>query len=138
MTDVATLTSRRETKDEGLETDLTCLQPHTAGPALNLEAIRADFPILHQQVRGKPLVYLDNAATTQKPQVVIDTLNEYYGRQNANIHRGVHFLSEVATREFEEARVKAKRFLNARDAHEVIFVRGCTEAINLVASTYGR
>jgi cysteine desulfurase/selenocysteine lyase len=106
--------------------------------SFDVESVRADFPILQQQVRGKPLVYLDNAATSQKPQAVIDVLNHYYTAENANIHRGVHFLSEVASRQFEEARVKAKRFLNAADAHEIIFVRGCTEAINLVAGTYGR
>ena len=104
----------------------------------NVEAVRADFPILHQQVRGKRLVYLDNAATSQKPRSVIDTLNRYYESGNSNIHRGVHYLSEVATRSYEEARVKVKNFLNAADAHEIIFVRGTTEAINLVASSYGR
>ncbi|MDQ3813641.1 MAG: cysteine desulfurase [Armatimonadota bacterium] len=104
----------------------------------DVEAVRADFPILHQLVRGKPLVYLDNAATSQKPQAVIDALNRYYESGNANIHRGVHYLSEVATRSYEEARVKIKNFLNANDAHEIIFVRGTTEAINLVVSSYGR
>ena len=111
----------------------------TGPPAsFDINRIRDDFPILKQQVHGKPLVYLDNAATSQKPQVVIDTLNRYYSAENANIHRGVHYLSELATREYEEARVKAKRFLNAADAHEIIFVRGATEGINLVAYSYGR
>jgi cysteine desulfurase/selenocysteine lyase len=100
--------------------------------------IREDFPILRREVNGKPLVYLDNAATSQKPQVVIETINHYYAADNANIHRGVHFLSQLATREYEEARVKIKRFINAGDAHEVIYTRGATEGINLVAQSYGR
>lgn len=101
-------------------------------------AIRKDFPILKQQVHGKPLVYLDNAATTQKPQAVIDTLVHYYRSDNSNIHRGVHALSERATEAYERARTTVASFLNARDASEIIFVRGTTEAINLVAQTYGR
>ena len=105
---------------------------------LDTSAIRAQFPILQTDVRGKHLTYLDNAATTQKPQVVIDRIAQFYQSENANSHRAVHFLSEVATRRFEEARVKIARFLGARDAHEVIFVRGCTEGINLVAATWGR
>ena len=100
--------------------------------------IREDFPILRREVNGKPLVYLDNAATSQKPQVVIETIDHYYAADNANIHRGVHFLSQLATREYEEARVKIKRFINAGDAHEVIYTRGATEGINLVAQSYGR
>jgi cysteine desulfurase / selenocysteine lyase len=100
--------------------------------------IREDFPILKQQVHGKPLVYLDNAATSQKPQVVIDTLNRYYSEENANIHRGVHYLSEKATQEYEDARVKVQRFINAASEREIIFVRSVTEAINLVAHCYGR
>ncbi|HZO88656.1 MAG TPA: cysteine desulfurase [Chthonomonadaceae bacterium] len=100
--------------------------------------VREDFPILKQQIHGKPLVYLDNAATTQKPQAVLDTLARYYAQDNANIHRAVHQLSERATREYEEARVKVKRFLNAADAHEIIFTRNATEGINLVAQSYGR
>src|SRR5262249_739286 len=91
-----------------------------------------------QQVHGKPLVYFDNAATTQKPQAVIDTLARYYTLDNANVHRGVHSLSQRATQMYEEARVTVQRFLNARESGEVIFVRGTTEAINLVAQTYGR
>ena len=105
---------------------------------LNLAAIRAQFPILQTDVRGKSLTYLDNAATTQKPRRVIDRIARFYESENANSHRAVHFLSEVATRRFEEARVKIARFLGARDAHECIFVRGCTEGINLVAATWGR
>jgi cysteine desulfurase / selenocysteine lyase len=104
----------------------------------DVERIREDFPILHTTVRGKPLIYLDNAATTQKPLHVIDADQRYYHSQNANIHRGVHYLSEVATFEYEKARGKVKNFLNAADNHEIIFVRGATEAINLVAHGYGR
>ena len=107
-------------------------------PAYDVERIRADFPALHQLVHGKPLVYLDNAATTQKPQAVIDRLTRYYSKENANIHRGVHYLSEAATAEYEQARGKARRLLNAREPDEIIFVRGATEAINLVANSYGR
>jgi cysteine desulfurase/selenocysteine lyase len=100
--------------------------------------VREDFPILKQTIHGKPLVYLDNAATTQKPRAVLDALARYYAEDNANIHRGVHLLSERATRHYEEARVKVKRFLHAADAHEIIFVRNATEGVNLVAQTYGR
>jgi cysteine desulfurase/selenocysteine lyase len=105
---------------------------------LDVARIREDFPILKQQVHGKPLVYFDNAATSQKPQVVIDTLNRYYAEENANIHRGIHFLSELATAEYEESRGKVKRFLNASESREIVFVRGTTEGINLVAQSYGR
>ncbi|MEK7378224.1 MAG: cysteine desulfurase [Candidatus Binatota bacterium] len=105
---------------------------------LDVARIREDFPILKQQVHGKPLVYFDNAATSQKPQVVIDTLNRYYAEENANIHRGIHFLSELATAEYEETRNKVKRFLNASESREIVFVRGTTEGINLVAQSYGR
>lgn len=100
--------------------------------------VREDFPILAQKVHGKPLVYLDNAATSQKPQSVIDALVKYYTSQNSNIHRGVHALSELATYEYEKARGKVKLFLNAADSREIIFVRSTTEAINLVAQSYGR
>jgi cysteine desulfurase/selenocysteine lyase len=100
--------------------------------------IRADFPILKQKVHGKPLVYFDNGATSQKPQSVIDTLNRYYSAENSNIHRGVHDLSERATAAFESARAKLRSFINARSDNEIIFVRGATEAINLVAQSYGR
>lgn len=100
--------------------------------------VRQDFPILKEKVRGKPLVYLDNAATSQKPQVVIDTITRYYLAENSNIHRGIHFLSERATRAYEDARLKVKGFLNASSTQEVIFVRGTTEGINLVAQSYGR
>ena len=100
--------------------------------------IREDFPALSQTVYGKPLVYLDNAATTQKPRAVIEAMNRFYLTGCANIHRGVHLLSERATAAYEQARVTVQRFLNAAQAREIIFVRGATEAINLVARTYGR
>ena len=104
----------------------------------DLEIIRNDFPILKTIVHGKPLVYLDNAATTQKPQYVIDKTNNYYKKYNANIHRGVHALSQEATKEFESARIIVKNFINALGKNEIIFTRGTTESINLVASSYGR
>jgi cysteine desulfurase/selenocysteine lyase len=107
-------------------------------PAFDVEQVREDFPILKEQVHGKPLVYLDNAATTQKPRAVIEAEEHFYLAQCSNVHRGVHYLSEEATRAYEDVRVKVQRFLNAREAREIIFVRGTTEAINLVASTYGR
>ena len=100
--------------------------------------IRQDFPILHQEVNGKPLVYLDNAATTQKPQSVIDAISNYYLHNNANVHRGVHTLSQRATDDYEAGREAVRRFINAPDANEVIYVRGTTEGLNLVASSYGR
>jgi cysteine desulfurase/selenocysteine lyase len=106
--------------------------------SFDVEQVRRDFPALDQQVHGKPLVYLDNAATSQKPRQVIDTLVRYYSADNSNIHRAVHQLSERATRQYEESRVKAQRWINAADAREIIFVRGTTEAINLVAQTFGR
>ena len=101
-------------------------------------SIRADFPILQRRVHGKPLVYLDNAATTQKPRAVIDRLSRYYREENANIHRGVHALSVDATEAYDEARDRVRWFINAAEAREIVFVRGATEAINLVASTFGR
>jgi cysteine desulfurase/selenocysteine lyase len=107
-------------------------------PTLDVAALRADFPILRQRIHGKPLVYLDNAATTQKPQAVLDRLVRYYTEENANVHRGVHLLSERATNAFEEARASLRRFLNAGDSREIVFVRGTTEGINLVAQSYGR
>jgi len=100
--------------------------------------IREDFPILRRQVHGRPLVYLDNAATSQKPQAVIDRLNRYYSEDNANIHRGVHYLSEKATQAYEEARTKVQHFLNAPSDREIIFTRSVSEAINLVVHSYGR
>ncbi len=111
----------------------------TAKPlSFDVQRIREDFPILHQQVRGKPLSYLDNAATAQKPKAVIEAMDRYYRETNANIHRGVHRLSELSTRDYENARIKIQRWLNAADPSEIIFVRGATEAINLVASSWGR
>jgi len=107
-------------------------------PAFNVVRIREDFPILKEQIHGKPLVYLDNAATTQKPRAVMEAEQRFYLTQCSNIHRGVHYLSEQATRAYEDVRVKVQRFLNAGEAREIIFVRGTTEAINLVANTYGR
>ena len=111
---------------------------HGRPAALDVTRLRRDFPALHQEVYGKPLVYLDNAATTQKPQAVIDALSRYYARDNSNVHRGVHALSQRATEEYEGARDKVRRFLNARETREIVFVRGTTEAINLVASSFGR
>jgi cysteine desulfurase / selenocysteine lyase len=106
--------------------------------AFDVDAVRRDFPILQRQVHGKPLVYLDNAATAQKPRAVIDAISNYYLSDNANIHRGVHDLSERATSAYERARGLVRRFLNAREAREIVFVRGTTEAINLVAQAYAR
>jgi cysteine desulfurase/selenocysteine lyase len=105
---------------------------------LDARAIRRDFPILRQRIHGKPLVYLDNAATTQKPQAVLDSLVHYYAEDNSNVHRGVHSLSGRATDSYEAARETARRFLNAADAKEIVFVRGTTEGINLVAQSFGR
>jgi len=102
------------------------------------QTTREAFPVLSQRIHGKRLVYLDNAATTQKPQCVIDAMNQFYQADNSNIHRGVHELSERSTRHYEEARVKAQRFINAADWREIVFVRGVTEGINLVAYTFGR
>lgn len=107
-------------------------------PALDVAAVRRDFPILQTTVHGKPLVYLDNAATSQKPQAVIDAVSRYYAETNANVHRGLHHLSEEATRAYDAARQKVMEFLNARLKCEIVFTRGATESINLVAQTYGR
>ncbi|HVK40278.1 MAG TPA: cysteine desulfurase [Candidatus Kapabacteria bacterium] len=106
--------------------------------ALDIEAIRAEFPVLDQQVRGRQLVYLDNAATTQKPRQVVEEIARYYYEDNANVHRGVHTLSQRATKSFDAVRRKVREFVNAADEREIIFVRGATEAINLVAQSYGR
>jgi cysteine desulfurase/selenocysteine lyase len=104
---------------------------------VDIHNIRAQFPILEQQVHGKPLIYLDNAATTQKPRCVIDSISECYTTINANVHRGIHHLSQKATEQFEEARNIVRRFINAAHGHEVIFTRGTTESINLVATSFG-
>jgi cysteine desulfurase/selenocysteine lyase len=113
---------------------------HSESPTetFDVQKFRKDFPILKQQVHGKPLVYLDNAATTQKPLSVIETENRYYREYNANIHRGVHLLSQQATKAYEDARVKIQKFLNASSSSEIIYTRGATEGINLVAQTWGR
>ncbi|HZS07735.1 MAG TPA: cysteine desulfurase [Blastocatellia bacterium] len=107
-------------------------------PAFDVNRIREDFPILKREVHGRPLVYLDNAATSQKPQVVIDAINHYYCADNSNVHRGVHYLSQLATQEYEGARNKIRKFINAADTHEIIYTSGTTGGINLVAASYGR
>lgn len=118
------------------------IKSDVALPSINtvydVNRIREDFPILKQVVHGKPLVYLDNAATTQKPLQVLKELEKYYNTMNANIHRGVHTLSQEATEAYESARIKIKKFINALGKNEIIFTRGTTESINLVAQTYGR
>ena len=115
---------------------------HTPSPSLtatlDIEKIRSEFPILNRLVYDQPLVYLDNAASSQKPQSVIDRLDAYYAQENSNVHRGVHKLSQDATDQYEGAREKVRSFINAAHVHEVIYTRGTTEAINLVASSYGR
>jgi len=119
--------------------DLLAASPARRAPAaFDVEKVRADFPVLRQTVFGKPLVYLDNAATAQKPQAVLDALTRFYAVDNANIHRGLHQLSERSTAAYEEGRAKVRRFLNAAEDREIVFVRGTTEAINLVASSYAR
>jgi cysteine desulfurase/selenocysteine lyase len=104
---------------------------------LDIQRIRDDFPILKQMIHGKPLVYLDNAASSQRPQSVLDSMDHFYSTANSNVHRGVHWLSQEATREFEEVRGKVAAFIGAAESREIIFVRGTTEAINLVAHSYG-
>jgi len=119
--------------------DVLSPEPRLARPTpFDVQRIREDFPILRQKVHGKPLVYLDNANTTQKPQAVLDALNHYYTTDNSNIHRSTHLLSERATEGYETARVKVQHFLNAASSAEIIFTRNATEGINLVASSYGR
>lgn len=110
----------------------------TAQKAFDIDRIRKDFPLLEQEMNGKPLIFLDSAASSQKPARVIDRLNDYYRTGHANVHRGVYQLSQQATTAFEEARELVRQFINAASVKEVIFVRGCTEGINLVASSYGR
>ncbi len=107
-------------------------------PALNIEHLRKDFPILDQTIYGSPLVYLDNAATTQKPEAVLKAMDDYYHTINSNVHRGVHYLSQRATEAYEGSRQKIADFINARHNHEIIFTRGTTEAINLVAASFGK
>ena len=115
------------------------MTPDATRPIDDAEAnrLRSQFPALNQEVRGKPLVYLDNAATSQKPQSVIDAISDYYSRYNANVHRGLHALSEMATAEYEGARAKVRKFINAANDQEIIFVRGTTDGINLIAGSYG-
>src|SRR3954471_15897009 len=105
---------------------------------LHIDTIREQFPVLHQKVNGKPLIYFDNAATTQKPLAVIRALTDYYEKDNANIHRGIHTLAERATAAFEGTRKTVQRFIHAKEAEECIFTKGTTEGINLVAGTFGR
>ena len=112
-------------------------EPDTLAP-LDVERIRQDFPILSRRIRGRPLVYLDNGASAQQPRAVIDAVREYCERHHANVHRGVHTLSQEATDLFEGAREKVRRFVNAASTKEIVFVRGTTEAINLVAQSWGR
>jgi cysteine desulfurase/selenocysteine lyase len=118
--------------------DSPVLQNRAPADVYDVARVRREFPILAQRINGRPLVYLDNAATTQKPAAVIEVVKRYYEHDNANIHRGVHTLSERATRAYEDARGKVRDFINAADPAEVVFVRGATEAINLVANSYGR
>lgn len=108
------------------------------GARLDAQLIRRDFPILDREVHGHRLVYFDNAATSQKPNVVLEAITNYYRQANSNVHRGVHFLSQLATSEYEGARATVKRFLNAGDTSEIIFTRGATESINLVAWSFGQ
>lgn len=103
----------------------------------DIHSIRNDFPILKSMVNGKPLVYLDNGASTQKPQLVIDAINHYYSSQNSNVHRGVHYLSQIATDAYEVTRRKLKAFINSKEEHEIILTKGTTDSINLVASSFG-
>jgi cysteine desulfurase / selenocysteine lyase len=121
-----------------MNTPTAALPEHAAASGFDVHRVRQDFPILARHVNGKPLIYADNAATTQKPAVVIERLCRYYEHENANIHRGVHTLSEDATEAYEAARATVQRYLNARDHKEIVFTRGTTESINLVAQTYGR
>jgi cysteine desulfurase/selenocysteine lyase len=117
---------------------MSASRPVPRSAAFDVEAIRRDFPILQQKIRGKPLAFLDNAASSQRPQAVIDAVSRYYERDHANVHRGVHTLSQRATDAFEGARERVRQFINAASSREIIFTRGTTEAINLVAQSYGR
>lgn len=105
---------------------------------IDIESIRRDFPVLNQEVYGQPLVYLDNAATTQKPRQVLEVLSRYYSMENSNVHRGVHYLSQKATDQVEESRRVVQHFLNAAHEYEIIFTKGTTESINLVADSFSR
>ena len=110
----------------------------TTRRVLDPVALRADFPILRREIHGHPLTYLDSASSSQKPQVVIDAVAGYYREYNANVHRGIYTIGEKATAEYEKARAKVARFINAPDSHEIVFTRNATEAINLVAYSWGR
>jgi SufS family cysteine desulfurase len=128
-------------KDAGVKSALPGITRNASTPALSvfdIEAIRRDFPALHQRVNGHPLIWLDNAATTHKPQSVIDATSHFYSRDNSNIHRAAHTVSERATQAFEAGREKVRQFLGAADKKEIVFLRGTTEAINLVAQSYGK
>src|SRR5581483_10867087 len=109
----------------------------TAPKKIDWAKLRADFPILDQKVHGQPLIYFDNAASSQKPRAVIDALRHYYERDNANVHRGIHELSNRATAAFEASRLRVAKFINAKSDEEIIFTRGTTEGINLVAQCWG-
>lgn len=117
---------------------MSATRPLAAATNVDVEIIRRDFPILAQQIRGKPLAYLDNAASSQRPRQVIDAISRYYEHDHANVHRGVHTLSQRATDAFEGARERVRQFINAASTHEIVFTRGTTEAVNLVAQSYGR
>ena len=118
--------------------DATRASPQRTGNLFDVERVRAEFPILAQEINGKPLVYLDNGATSQKPRRVIDTIRHYYENDNANVHRGLHALSERATNDYEGARDAVRQFVNAADRREIIFTRGATEGLNLIAQSWAR
>jgi cysteine desulfurase/selenocysteine lyase len=120
------------------EDTITAVHGGGNGKTFDVHTVRSDFPVLQRSVNGHPLVYLDSASSTQKPQIVMDTINRFYAKDYSNVHRGVHHLSQRATDIYEEARRTVQRFLNARQEEEIVFVRGTTEAINLVAQTFGR
>src|SRR5690348_9572860 len=113
-------------------------QPQTAAPALDVERVRKDFPILARTINGRPLIYLDSAASSQRPLAVLRAVEEYETHSHANVHRGVHALSQAATEAYEGARERIRRYINARSTREIIYVRGTTEGINLVAQSYAR
>lgn len=117
---------------------MSAARPQPLGPAFDVQRIREDFPALHQEVRGRPLVYLDNAATAHKPHSVLEAVQHHYAVDYSNVHRGVHYLAERATQAYEQAREKVRGFINAADTREIVFVRGTTEAINLVAQSWAR
>jgi len=138
MMDTLKRTTEARRKDTRADTRVETARHEARSPALLVRRVREDFPALSLTVHGHPLVYLDNAATTQKPQAVLSAIDRYYREENANVHRGVHTLSDRATRAYEGARGTVRRFLNAAEEREIVFTRGTTEAINLVAQSYGR